>query len=223
VQPTNEFFLAQAGSDEFLVFLGSEPHRDEDRYATAFLDAVEALGVRMVASVAGVHGPVPYRRRRNVSSVYSIPRLKERLSPLDVRFSNYEGGATIGMFLASKAEDRGVEFARLCAYVPSYELTAGSTVVHRLAMDEDYKAWHDVTHRLNQLLGIDIDLTDLASRAEGLLSAWDDQIEELSAKLPRLRVKEYLEQIDDEFEPTGSAGEDDLWESALRDIGGVGE
>ena len=219
----NEFFYAGDGDSGFFIFLGDEPHQNERLYAEVFLDAVQELGVKRVAVLGGVHGPVPYDRSREISCVYSLPGMKSELERYAVKLSDYEGGATIGVYLADRAEERGVELVAFYGFAPAYDFSKDSMLIQRVAIDRDYKAWHDLTHRLNQLFGLDIDLTDLASRAEGLLAAWDDQIEELAAKLPRLRVKEYLEQINDEFEPAGSAGEDDLWESALRDIGGVGE
>ena len=214
----NEFYLASAGGEEFLVFVGEEPHRDEGRYAEAFLDAVEELGVETVAIVAGVHGPVPHGRERNVSCVYSLPEMRDRLSRCAVRFSNYEGGATIGMFMAAKAEDRGMELFRLCAYVPTYDFSVGSTVVHRLAMDDDYRAWYDLMRRLNLLFGLRVDLSDLATRSEGIITAWDEQIEQLASDLPRLRVREYLARVEADFADEAKNGDDDVWESALRDI-----
>jgi proteasome assembly chaperone (PAC2) family protein len=217
-QPENEFFLAAAGGQEFIVFLGTEPHRNEYQYSDAFLDAVRVMGVQTVAVVAGVHGAVPHWRERRVSSVYSTPPLKTRLERLNVRFSAYEGGATIGMYLAARASGRNVSLCRLCAYVPTYTFSAGSTIVHRMAMDEDFVAWHGLMRRLNRLLGLTLDLSDLASRGEALTSAWNDQIDELSTSLPRLRVHEYLERVEDEFDAEGSDDDDDLWAAALRDI-----
>jgi len=220
---TNEFFLASAGDKEVILFLGTEPHRDEARYATAFFDAVETLGIRTVACLAGVHGPVPHWRDRRVSCVYSSPLLKTRLARLGVRFSGYEGGATIAMYLASKAGERSVELARLCAYVPTYDFSAEPSMVRRMAMDEDYRAWHGLTRRLNGLLGLSLDLSDLASRSEALTAAWNDQIQELATTLPRLQVREYLAHIVKEFDQESPGGGEDLWESALRDIVDGGE
>ena len=220
---SNEFFLASAGGSEFLVFLGEEPHRDEERYADAFLDAVQELGVEAVAVVAGVHGPVPHGRDRSVSCVYSLPRMKERLSRLAVRFSNYEGGATIGMYLASRAEQRGVELFRLCAYVPTYEFSSGPLVVQRLAMDEDYRAWWNLMTRLDRLFGLHLDLSDLQSRSEGLTAAWDEQIKQLATKMPHLRVRDYLRKVEEDFAEETSDVADDVWEDALRDILGEDE
>ncbi len=215
---TNEFFLASAGGEDFTVFLGEEPHHDEELYAAVFFDAVEALGVETVAVVAGVHGPVPHARERRVSCVYSLPSMKAVLTQHAVRFSSYQGGATIGMYLASKAEERGIRLFRFCAYVPTYDFSAGSALIQRLAMDDDYKAWYELMKRLNPMFHLDVDLSDLAARSSRLVGAWDKQIDRLDRDLPQLRVREYLDKVEAEFiEETGDRGSD-LWDQALRDI-----
>jgi proteasome assembly chaperone (PAC2) family protein len=219
-QKANEFFYAGGGENGLLIFLGEEPHQNEGRYARAFFDAVEALGVKRIAAVAGVYGEVPYNRDRSVSCVYSLPRMKEELAQYMVRFSNYEGGATISMYLADRAEPRGVEFFRFCALVPSYTFSTQSVVVQRIALDKDFKAWYDLMTRLNGMFDLDMDLTDLAERSEELIVAWRSKIEQLEEALPQLGVREYLERIDASFEEDSLDLSSSVWEEALRDIFG---
>ena len=78
---TNEFYYAESAGKGLVIFRGEEPHLNAEGYADAFFDAVEALGVRRVLALGGVYGAVPYDRDRQVSCVYSLPRLKEELEP----------------------------------------------------------------------------------------------------------------------------------------------
>ena len=119
----NEFYYS--GDDErgFLIFLGEEPHQNEERYAEAFLDAVQDLGVERIAAVAGVYGPVPYDKERDISCIYSLPGMKDDLAQYAVRFSNYEGGATISTYLADRAEPREIQFFTFYAFVPSFDFS----------------------------------------------------------------------------------------------------
>lgn len=124
------------------------------------------------------------------------------------------------MYLASKAGERGIEFARLCAHVPSYEFSAETAVVRRMAMDEDYGAWLELMRRLDVLLGLSMDLSELASQNDSLTMAWNHQIEDLAATLPQHQVHEYLDQVMREFREDDPDSRDDPWESALRNIVG---
>jgi len=76
----NEIFYSGDDREGYLIFLGEEPHCNEEQYAEAFFDAVEELSVKRVTAVAGVCGPVPYDKDRNVSCVYSLPEMKDELT-----------------------------------------------------------------------------------------------------------------------------------------------
>jgi hypothetical protein len=216
-QRGNQFFYAGDDQRGFYVFLGEEPHRNADLYAEAFFDAVEELGVKRVAALAGVYGAVPYDKDRNISCVYSMPWLKEELERYAVRFSNYEGGATISMYLADRAERRGIEFFRFCALVPSYDF-ASSVPVQSVAVGEDYKAWYDLMVRLKHMFGLDLDLSDLDELSQALISDWHDKIDQLARAMPQLDVGAYMEEVYEEFTERSFVALSDVWEDELRDL-----
>jgi proteasome assembly chaperone (PAC2) family protein len=214
----NEFFRSRTGGDEFLVFLGEEPHRNAEQYAQAFFDAVEELGVTRVAAVAGVHAPVPYDWHREVSCVYSLPPMKDELSHYGVRFSNYEGGATISMYLASEAELRGVEFFRFCAMVPCYDFSTDVVAVERIAMDEDFRAWYELLRRLDHMFNLALDLTELERLSGELVEEWDAKVDHLARTQPRLDVSEYLREVNAEFTAESFDPLSGVWGDVLRDV-----
>ncbi|NJN95577.1 MAG: hypothetical protein HC875_16440 [Anaerolineales bacterium] len=86
-----------------------------------FFDLVETLGVKRVVTVGGVYGAVPYDKERQISTVFSLPRLKTELADYALRFANYEGGVSIGSYLADEAEQRGLEYIVWYAFVPAYD------------------------------------------------------------------------------------------------------
>jgi predicted ATP-grasp superfamily ATP-dependent carboligase len=185
-----------------------------EQYADAFLDAVETMGVERVAIVAGVNGPMPYDKDREISCVYSLPEMKEELEGYAVRLSNYEGGATIGVYLADRAEDRGIELVAFYAMVPAYDFTQLSSAIQRISAEEDYKAWYDLMRRIDYMFALDLDLTDLERRSAELVVAWDARIAQLKKKMPDV-VESYLDEVNEDFtersfDPLGRAWEDAL-------------
>jgi proteasome assembly chaperone (PAC2) family protein len=214
----NEFFYSEADGEGFLIFLGEEPHLNEERYAETFFDAVEELGVRRVAAVAGVCGAVPYDKDRNVSCVYSLSEMKDELSNYAVKFSSYEGGATISMYLAHHAESRDIEFFRFCAYVPLYDFSTSSMSVHPTGLDEDFKAWYDLLRRLDHMFKLGLDLKDLQGRSDELIPEWDARIDHLARAMPQLEVRDYMEKVNSEFEELSFEPLSDLWEEELRGL-----
>jgi proteasome assembly chaperone (PAC2) family protein len=214
----NEFYYAGDEDKGLVIFLGEEPHQHEDRYAGAFFDVVEALGVKRVAAVGGVYGAMPYEKDREVSCVYSLPRMKQELAHYAVRFSNYEGGSTIGTYLVDRAEDREVEFLVFYGMVPAYDFSELSILLTGMRIENDFRAWYEFLRRFNHMFEMEIDLSDLELKSEELTASMDSQIEELEEKAPRLKVREYLEQLADEFTEIPFMPLGDLWERELRDL-----
>ena len=214
----NDFYYAGDRGDGFLIFLGDEPHRDEERYTEAFFEAIETLGVKRVAVVAGVYAPVPYDRDRNISCAYSLRAMKEGLAKYAVSFSDYEGGTSIGTYLADRAGRRGIEFFAFYALVPSYDFSQASAMVQPVAIGEDYKAWYDLMRRLKHMFNLRLDLSDLERQSEALVSEWDANIEKLARTMPQLGVRDYMEEVNDEFSEASFEPLSDVWDEALGQL-----
>ena len=213
----NAFYVSENTATPFLIFIGNEPHMNVEQYSMGFLDAVQSLGVDRVAIVAGVNGPMPYDKDREISCVYSLPGMGEEMESYAVKLSNYEGGATIGVYLADRAEERGIELVSFYAMVPAYDFSPASSTVQRVSAEEDYKAWYDLMRRLDYMFSLDLDLADLEDRSAELIAAWHSRIAQLKGKMPDV-VEAYLEEVNEEFseqtfDPLGQA-----WEDALGDI-----
>jgi proteasome assembly chaperone (PAC2) family protein len=214
----NEFFYSGDDKKGLAIFLGEEPHLNVERYAEAFLYAVEELGVRRVAAVGGVYGAMPYDKDREISCVYSLPGMKDELAEYAVKFSNYEGGATIGTYFVDRAEQSGVEFLVFYAFVPAYDLSELSTHLQGMRIENDFKAWYDLTRRLNHMFDLRIDLSDLRRRSDELTSSMDYKIDELERAMPQLRVREYVEGLSRDFVEMPFMPLGEVWERELGDL-----
>jgi predicted ATP-grasp superfamily ATP-dependent carboligase len=214
----NEFFYTKYHGKGLVIFLGEEPHMNIDAYAEAFFGAAKALGVKRVAVLGGVYGSVPYDKDRTVSCAYSMRRMKSELEKYAVRFSNYEGGVSIGTYLTDRAEREGVEYFTFYGFVPAYDFSQSGVSVQGLRIEHDYRAWYEIMRRLNFMFDLGLDLSDLARQADELMNSMDTKFEELKQKLPQLRLDDYLERLTREFEELSFMPLDDVWERELRDI-----
>ncbi len=214
----NDFFYASDEYKGLVIFMGEEPHMEEERYTEAFFDVVEELEVKRVAAVGGVYGAMPYDRDREVSCVYSLPHMKQELDEYSVRFSNYEGGSTIGTYLVDRAEHRGIEMFAFYAFVPAYDFSQLSVLQQGMRIENDFKAWYDLMRRFNYMFDLQIDLSDLEERSVELVSAMDAKIDELEAEMPQLKVREYLAELTEEFTETPFMPLGDVWERGLKDL-----
>lgn len=214
----NEIFYAEVNGKGLFIFLGDEPHLSVNRYAGAFLDAAEALGIQKIAVVGGVYGEMPYDKERDISCVYSLPEMRADLDAYAVRFSNYEGGSTIGTFLADRAEKRGVAFFVFYAFVPSYELSQDDEPVQGIRIERDFKAWYDLLRRLDYMFDLALDMSHLKQQSRELKLAVQAKIEELDSALPDLGVKEYFRALAESYTERTFSPLSDLWTEALGDI-----
>jgi predicted ATP-grasp superfamily ATP-dependent carboligase len=215
---SNQFFYTGDKDRGLVLFLGEEPHVNVERYAEAFLDGVEALGVKRVAALGGVYGAMPYDKAREVHCIFSLPRMKEEFSRYAVKFSDYEGGVTISTFIADRAERRGIEFFALYAFVPSYDFSQESNMFQGVRLESDSRAWYEVMRRLNYMFSLSIELSDLEQRTDELMEAMDGKMAQLEKEMPQLHVRSYLEKVESQFEETPFMPLDDMWERELGDI-----
>lgn len=214
----NEFFYAGDDKKGLVIFMGEEPHLYPERYADAFFDAVQALGVKRVVVVGGVYGAMPYDKEREVSCVYSVRRLKEELNRYAVRFSNYEGGATIGTYLAHRAEYRDIELVAFNGFVPAYDFSQISTSLQGFSIENDFKAWYDLVKRVNYMFDMTIDLEELETHSDQLALSIEDEINKLDEQMPELQVRDYIESLSREFNEKRFIPLGDMWTRGLRDL-----
>lgn len=216
--PVNELYYTGDEQRGIVFFLGDEPHLDIERYIEAFLDAAQLLNVRRIVSLGGVYGELPYDKERLVSCSYSLTRMKAELESLAVTFSDYHGGASIGSYLARRAGERNMEYAGFYAFVPTYDFSNVSSVANTIRIETDYMAWLAVMQRVNHMLQLNIDLTHLEKKSRQLIEVIDAKVDELDEKAPQLGVREYLDQLSEDFEETPFNPAEEFWEQELRDI-----
>ncbi|MGE5141550.1 MAG: PAC2 family protein [Rudaea sp.] len=214
----NEIHYAEIDDKGLVVFLGDEPQLNVDGYAGAFFDIASELGVKRIVALGGVYGPVPHDRDRQVSCVYSLPGLKPELKNYSLEFSNYEGGATIGSYLSDAAEQRGIEYLVLNAFVPMYDLSQLSSDLRTIMIERDYRAWYDLLERLNYMFKFGLDLQDLGIKSRELTAQVAEQIDVLARKMPQIEIKQFVEKLTEDFEEKPFAPLDDVWERGLDDI-----
>lgn len=214
----SEIFGSSGVQKRLTIFLGDEPQLNVERYAEAFFNLAKELNVKRVAAIGGVYAAVPYDKDRQTSCTYSLPSVKKELAEYAVQFSNYAGGATVGLYLADRAERLGIEFLDLYAMVPMYDFSELSPLVERISISNDYKAWYDLLRRLNYMFKLGLDLSDLERKSHELVQSVAAQIQALEHKVPQARLKEFLGKINADFTETSFIPLDDVWENGLRDI-----
>jgi proteasome assembly chaperone (PAC2) family protein len=118
-QPPTNVFHYDADS-RLVLFEGKEPHVRWREFAECVFAVASEFGVERIYFLGSVAGVVPHTREPRISSSVSDKALKAELQSYGVRFSNYEGPASIVTYMTSSAAARGVGMATLVAEIPAY-------------------------------------------------------------------------------------------------------
>ena len=212
---SNEFFFTGTQETGLVIFVGNEPHMDIDRYVKTILEAANRLKVKRIIGLGGVYGELPYNKQRMVSSVYSLPRLKRELLPLSVNLSEYHGGASIGSYICKKASDQNMEYVSFFGFVPTYDFSESTQEINGITIENDFTAWLGIMQRINHMLNLQVDLSDLQKKSDHLIKLMDDKIDELENSAPDLNIRAYIQRLQDDFDEAIFQPHEDFWEEEL--------
>jgi predicted ATP-grasp superfamily ATP-dependent carboligase len=123
------------------------------------VDLAEALGVQMVVTLGALLADVPHTRPVTITCHASDPSLVKRLG---MQSSSYEGPTGIVGVLHSACAGAGLPSASLWAGVPHYVAAATNP-----------KAALALLRRVEALIGVSVDVSDLESAA----AAYERQVE----------------------------------------------
>ena len=116
--PANVFhYFSEAN---LVLFCGKEPNFHWADYAECLFSLAEELDVRTIHFVGSVAGLVPHTREPRLFATVSDEQATGQLEPYSVRFSNYEGPASIVTYLLSQAGLRGIPMTSLVGEIPAY-------------------------------------------------------------------------------------------------------
>ena len=162
--PENLFYAAQ--ESDLIVFVGKEPNLDWEDYADCIFALCREFGVEMVYFIGSVAGLVPHTRDPQMFCSVSDTRLKDRFGNYGVRFSDYEGPASIVTYLTARAKDRGVDLVSLVATVPAY------------VQGNNPKCIEAVTRRVAGMLGVHVELDDLRAMGDEFEKKLSEAVQE---------------------------------------------
>jgi len=157
----NMFYYSE--DSNLILFHGKEPNFNWQQYAECIFSLVSAFDVTMIYFVGSVAGLVPHTREPRLFSSVSDESLKETLQDYGIRFTNYEGPASIVTFLTKLSGQRGLRMAALVAEIPAY------------VQGKNPKCIEGVSRRLAGILGLQIGL----DKQRALSDAFEKKLNEI--------------------------------------------
>jgi proteasome assembly chaperone (PAC2) family protein len=136
---------------DLILLTGSEPSFRWRTFGELVIETAEALGVQLVVTLGALLADVPHSRPVSVTGLSSDPALVDRLG---LSQSSYEGPTGIVGVLHAACQQAGVPSASLWAAVPHY-----------IAAAPNPKAALALVRKLEGLVGVAVDATELESAA----------------------------------------------------------
>jgi proteasome assembly chaperone (PAC2) family protein len=145
--PADAFYYSQ--ENDLILFSGKEPNLNWKEFAECIFSLCEQFGVEMIYFIGSVAGLVPHTREPRLFCSVSDAELKETFRHYGVKFTNYEGPASIITYLTAYCRDRGLKMISLVATIPAY------------VQGSNPKCIEAVTRRLVGMLDLQLKFDDL--------------------------------------------------------------
>ena len=136
---------------DLVILTGPEPSYRWRDFCGRVVELAEALGVQLVVTLGALLADVPHSRPVSVSAYASDPALVDRLS---LQAPSYEGPTGIVGVLQLACAEAGMPAASLWAAVPHY-----------VAVAPNPKGALAILRRLESLVGVTVDASDLETAA----------------------------------------------------------
>jgi proteasome assembly chaperone (PAC2) family protein len=150
--PSNTFYCSE--ENNLILFLGKEPNLCWEEYAGCIFSLCAEFDVEMMYFIGSVAGLVPHTREPRLFCSVSQAELRETFQHYGVKFSNYDGPASIVTYLGATCGKHDQSMVSLVATIPAY------------VQGNNPKCIAAVTRRLAGMLDVEIDLSDLTAVSE---------------------------------------------------------
>ena len=201
--PTNEFFFYknEKSPHDLIIFLGTEPHLNWERYIDSIFEVVEKFGVKRIYTVGGTYDKVPHTREPIVSAAVSDDELKQELKGYGLEPIDYQGPSSFHSALLHTCMKRNIKAISLWGHAPHYIQVANTKVSYA------------VLKRLTRMLQVEIDLKDIMEASEFL----ENQVNRAVSQNPQLQ--EYVEGLEREYRATARYEEPlDTGEKIVKEV-----
>ena len=190
--PEFEFYEARVprAPRDLILLSGPEPAMKWRTFCEKVIELAEAIGVQMVVTMGALLADVPHTRPVSITGMASDQGLIDRLS---LQPPTYEGPTGIVGVLHAACADAGMPSASLWAAVPHY-----------VAVAPNPKGALALLRRLESLVGVTVDASDLETAA----SDYDRQVTRAVELDPEVQAfVERLERAADEEELADAEGD----------------
>jgi len=188
VFPKNQFFYWVNPHTEYdlILFLGTEPNLNWEEYSEIILNMAKEYSVVRIYALGGVLDKTPHNRESGVFCACSSKQLREEIQKYGMQSSNYEGPGSFSttlLYFCQRKRMPMVSMTARASYYPEFNIV----------IPRNPKAIKALVIRLNSLLRLNLDISDLEREGEEL----EAKLDFMASHNPEFR--NYIEELEKEF------------------------
>ncbi len=179
------FYWKNKKTGEDLIFFESEPpDTNQYEFANLVVDVAEYFNVQRIYTVGGIHADIPHTEEPRIFAVINNPVLRGFLRRNHVdRGPDYHGPTSMNGLILGIARHRNIDGISLWGTVPRY-----------IADVPDLRTCAVLVETLADMLGLNIDLTEMLRDAEFATKEINDLVAYAREQNPELN--EYLDKLE---------------------------
>lgn len=178
--PENFFYYDQ--EHRLILFEGREPNFAWTDFADCVFEVIDRFHVETIYFIGSVAGVVPHTRQPRLHSSVSHKELKRELQSYGIRFTDYEGPASIVTYLTRRVSDRGPRMATLVAEIPAYVKGTNPICIEA------------VVRKMAGILGVQVELDELTYQRD----AFEKRLTEIVAE--RTELAELIKKLESDYD-----------------------
>ncbi|MHC4103924.1 MAG: PAC2 family protein [Planctomycetota bacterium] len=178
--PADAFYCDE--ENDLILFSGKEPNLQWEEFAECIFSLCEQFGVEMIYFIGSVAGLVPHTREPRLFCSVSGIELKETFQHYGVKFTNYEGPASIVTYLTANCRKRGLKMVSFVATIPAY------------VQGSNPKCIEAVTRRLVGMLEIQVNFDDLRLVSD----EFEKKLSDIVQEQPELEIN--IQKLEEDYD-----------------------
>jgi proteasome assembly chaperone (PAC2) family protein len=188
VMPKNEFFywVNPSADHDLILYLGTEPNTNWEEYIENLLNLSADYNVSRIYVLGGVLDKTPHTKETGVFCACSSRELRQEMMKYTMQSSNYEGPGSFATTMLHLSQKRKMPFVSITAratYYPEFNIV----------IPRNPKAIRAIILRLNSLLQLNLDITDLDQEADEL----EVKLNFMASHNPEFQA--YIEELEKEY------------------------
>ena len=202
--PSNEFFYwsSEDGSQELILFLGTEPSLKWRAYTQTLLSVVEPYDMQLMVNAGSLLDALPHTREATLTGSANKEELKAQLEGVRIRRSTYQGPVGVTSAFMDACTKAGLNYVSLMGHAPHY-----------VQRGPNYKVSKAIVHRINQMLDLNVSLEEL----EELSKSFEEEV--TKSIRSSVEVSAYVKRLERQYDGRETPGEElPTPESAVQDV-----